>query len=155
MGIEIERKFLIRSDGWRGLVTRIRRIRQGYLATGEKAAVRVRCADGDDGTLTIKTARAGAVREEFEFPIPCADAEQLLSLCGGAVVEKLRHDVAYGGVLWEVDVFQGANLGLAVAEVELDSEDQAIDRPDWVGEEVTHDNRYYNAKLAERPFNAW
>lgn len=155
MGIEIERKFLIKSDAWRALVTRTRRIRQGYLAAGEKAAVRVRCVDGGEAVLTVKAARAGVTREEFEFSIPYAEAEQLLLLCGGAIIEKLRHDVKCGGLLWEVDIFEGANFGLAVAEVELESEDQVIDRPDWLGDEVTDDPRYYNARLAERPFKAW
>jgi adenylate cyclase len=155
MAVEIERKFLIGNDGWRGLAVRVRQIRQGYLASGEKAGVRVRCAEGGEGTLTVKTARAGATRGEFEFSIPYADAEALLGLCEGAIVEKSRHEVPFAGFMWEIDVFQGANAGLVVAEVELEREDQAFERPGWLGEEVTHDRRYYNAALARRPFGAW
>jgi adenylate cyclase len=155
MGIEIERKFLVSHDGWRNLAARVRRIRQGYLASGEKAGVRVRCVDGKEGSLTVKTAVAGAVRGEFEFPIPFEEAEALLGLCEGVVIEKLRHDVPFGGVNWEIDVFKGANEGLVVAEVELESEDQVFIRPDWLGEEVTADRRYYNASLARRPFRDW
>lgn len=155
MGVEIERKFLIKGDGWRRLVARTRHIRQGYLASSDKAGVRVRCAEGGEGTLTIKTARAGAVRDEFEFQIPYADAEALLSLCVGAIVEKVRHDAPVAGLTWEIDVFKGANEGLVVAEVELESEEQAFDRPEWLGEEVTQEERYYNASLASRPFSGW
>lgn len=155
MAVEIERKFLVKGEGWRSLVTRVRHMKQGYLASSPKAGVRVRCSDGDDGRLTIKTARAGATRDEFEFAIPYPDAEALLSLCADAVVEKTRHEAPVGGVLWEIDVFKGANEGLILAEVELDHEQQVFDRPDWLGDEVTQDRRFYNAFLARRPFRSW
>jgi adenylate cyclase len=155
MAVEIERKFLVAGEGWRRAVVRTRRIRQGYLASGDRAAVRVRCTDGADGALTIKSAKAGAVRGEFEYAIPYADAEQLLALCSGALIEKLRHDAPLGGHCWEIDVFQGVNRGLVVAEVELDHEEAAFEKPGWLGKEITHERRYYNAALAEHPFSEW
>ncbi len=155
MAIEIERKFLVADNGWRTAVSRTRRIRQGYLSNNGVSSVRVRCAGDDRAFLTIKSAEQGARRQEFEYAIPVADAESLLGLCEGNIVEKLRHDVPHGGLTWEVDEFLGANQGLVVAEVELDRVDQAIDRPAWLGSEVTSEQRYYNAGLARRPFNSW
>lgn len=155
MAIEIERKFLVADNGWRTAVSRTRRIRQGYLSNNGVSSVRVRCAGDDRAFLTIKSAEQGARRQEFEYAIPVADAELLLGLCEGNIVEKLRHDVPHGGLTWEVDEFLGANQGLVVAEVELDRVDQAIDRPAWLGSEVTSEQRYYNAGLARRPFNSW
>jgi adenylate cyclase len=155
MAIEIERKFLVAGDGWQTAVSRTRRIRQGYLANTGLSSVRVRCVDNDRAFLTIKSAEQGARRQEFEYAIPVADAEELLGLCEGSIIEKLRHDVPHSGLTWEVDVFLGANLGLVIAEAELDHEDQAMDKPGWLGGEVTREQQYYNAALARRPFGSW
>ncbi len=146
---EIERKFLVSDDGWRAsaLSTPIA-IRQGYLATGEGASVRIRIAD-DGAKLTIKGERAGRSREEFEYDIPPGDALALLSLCPLPPIVKNRHEIPHEGKLWEVDEFLGVLEGLVIAEVELDREDESFQLPDWVGEEVTHDLRYRNSSLVK------
>ncbi|MGD9500719.1 MAG: CYTH domain-containing protein [Halothiobacillus sp.] len=158
MALEIERKFLLKDDSWRAAVTSSRRLSQGYLTTltdGAKASVRVRIG-GDQAYLNIKSVRLGMSRDEFEYPIPIEDAGHMLAnLCSGAVIEKIRHHVHFAGLLWEIDEFLGANQGLVVAEVELNSEDQTFHKPDWVGEEVTEDPRYYNVSLVRHPFAQW
>jgi adenylate cyclase len=152
MATEIERKFLVTGSAWR--TSDGQRIVQGYLNRDKARTVRVRIA-GPQAFLTIKGATVGASRAEFEYPIPLADAEALLGLCDGPLIDKVRHRVALGGLLWEVDEFLGDNAGLVVAEVELVSEDQAVDLPPWVGDEVTHDHRYFNSNLASHPFSRW
>lgn len=152
MPVEIERKFLVTGTAWRSPDGQ--RIVQGYLNRDKARTVRVRIA-GPLAFLTIKGATTGASRAEFEYPVPLADAEALLGLCDGPLIDKVRHRVAFGGLLWEVDEFLGDNAGLVVAEVELASEDQAVDLPPWVGEEVTHDHRYFNSNLATHPFSQW
>jgi adenylate cyclase len=154
MGIEIERKFLVANDGWRpGYEPK--RIRQGYLAYGPPASVRVRIS-GDTANLNIKESTLNIQRLEFEYPLPVADAEALLNdLACGEPVEKVRHHVEVSGLIWEVDVFEGANAGLVVAEVELESADTEIALPEWVGEEVSGDARYFNSYLAQHPFSTW
>ena len=154
MGIEIERKFLVADEGWRQAATRQTRFSQGYLSRDPARTVRVRIA-GDAAFLTIKGATTGATRAEFEYDVPVADAQQLLAMCDGPVVEKVRHLCGHAGMTWEVDEFLGANAGLVVAEIELQTEDQAFERPAWLGEEVTGDARYVNANLAVRPFSSW
>lgn len=154
MGIEIERKFLVADEGWRQAATRQTRFSQGYLSRDPARTVRVRIA-GDAAFLTIKGATTGATRAEFEYAVPLADAQQLLAMCDGPVVEKVRHLCGHAGMTWEVDEFLGANTGLVVAEIELQTEDQAFERPAWLGEEVTGDARYVNANLAVRPFSSW
>ena len=148
MGIEIERKFLVTGEGWKADVTSAARLRQAYLANTPAMSVRVRIKDGSAARLTIKSAGAGARRSEFEYEIPVADAEEMLALRIGIVIEKTRHIVPYAGNRWEVDVFEGELAGLVVAEIEHEREGQAIDLPDWLGDEVTLDKRYYNADLA-------
>lgn len=155
MAVEIERKFLVSgnfSDG----VTRADRIVQGYLCAAPDKTVRVRIRR-NKAFLTIKGAsdKAGVARSEFEYEIPVADAEALLPLCESGVIDKIRHLVPFQGHTWEVDVFHGCNEGLVVAEIELTSEDESFERPDWLGEEVTGKKRYYNAMLSQRPYNAW
>lgn len=154
MGIEIERKFLVTGEGWRQAASRQTRFSQGYLSRDPARTVRVRIA-GTHAFLTIKGATTGATRAEFEYEVPVVDAQQLLAMCDGPVVEKVRHLCGHAGMTWEVDEFLGANAGLVVAEIELASEAQAFERPAWVGEEVTGDARYVNANLAVRPFASW
>jgi len=149
---EIERKFLVRGTQWRqGTGTRIS---QGYLNRDKERTVRVRIA-GDEAFLTIKGVTRGASRAEFEYEIPVTDAEQLLKLSDGPVIEKNRYVVVHDGSKWEVDEFLGDNAGLVVAEIELTSEEQPFSRPSWVGTEVTHDSRYFNANLASQPYSTW
>lgn len=155
MPVEIERKFRVTGESWRAHVTSVRRIRQAYLTKNGRLSVRVRIDDNIKATLTIKTVEHGIRRNEFEYPIPVADAEDLLERREGAVIIKVRHIVPFAGMSWEVDVFEGENAGLIVAEVELAHADDVFTRPDWVGEEVTHDRRYYNADLAKRPYTQW
>ena len=152
MAIEIERKFLVTGDAWRTAPGT--RYSQGYLNRDKARTVRVRVA-GDQGFLTIKGVSVGATRAEFEYPVPLADAEAMLLLCDGPVVQKTRHVVVHAGMAWEVDAFLGDNAGLVVAEIELASEDQAFALPDWVGAEVTGDARYFNSSLAVHPFRGW
>lgn len=154
MGIEIERKFLVAGDAWRQQAGAVTRFSQGYLSRDPARTVRVRIA-GEQAFLTIKGATTGATRAEFEYAIPLADAQQLLPLCDGPVVEKRRHLCTHAGMTWEVDEFLGANAGLVLAEIELTAEDQPFERPAWLGEEVTGDARYVNANLAVRPFGQW
>ena len=152
MAIEIERKFRVTGTGWRtadGV-----RYTQGYLNRDKARTVRVRLA-GQQAWLTIKGATSGATRAEFEYAIPVADAAALLQLCDGPLIDKTRHTQTVRNTVWEVDEFHGDNSGLVVAEVELASEEQPFDRPDWLGEEVTHDPRYFNSALITRPFNSW
>ncbi len=155
MATEIERKFLVSSDDWRSETHRQVRYLQGYLAQSAQGSVRVRIG-GDTAFLNIKGATVGASRLEFEYPVPMEDAEVMLrELCGATVVEKTRYFVPHGGREWEVDVFEGNNAGLVVAEIELDDEAEDVALPDWAGEEVTHDVRYYNSQLALTPFSEW
>lgn len=154
MPIEIERKFLVRGDSWRQGAQGTS-YRQGYLTVDPERTVRVRIA-GDKAFLTIKGKTEGMARAEFEYPIPVAEAAQLLdSLCLRPQIEKVRYRVSYGGHIWEVDEFDGDNKGLIMAEVELESSDQQVELPPWAGEEVTDDPRYYNASLTRSPFTTW
>ena len=154
MGVEIERKFLLAGDAWRALGTP-ELLRQGYLCAVAERTVRVRVA-GTRATLTIKGRSSGATRAEWEYDIPLDDANALLdTLCERPFIEKYRRRIAHAGKVWEVDEFLGANAGLCVAEIELASEDEAFDKPDWIGAEVTHDARYFNSALMRHPFSAW
>lgn len=154
MAIEIERKFLVKGDSWRALGQGTA-YRQGYLTSGQASTVRVRIA-GDQAYLTIKGTSIDLARAEFEYPIPLADAAEMLeTLCTTALIEKTRYKIESGGLLWEVDEFAGENQGLIIAEVELKAADQAIALPDWIGEEVSQDPRYFNSSLARYPFTHW
>ena len=152
MALEIERKFLVRGQAWRAAAGVA--CCQGYLSRERSCTVRVRLA-GDQAFLTVKGPGKGIVRPEFEYAIPVDDARQLLELCAKPLIEKTRRVIPYHGFRWEVDEFFGANQGLVVAEIELESPDQPFDRPDWVGEEVTDDPRYRNVNLVARPFSVW
>jgi len=153
MAVEIERKFLVRNDSWRDAVTRSATFKQGYVVTGsrEKGSVRVRVTD-DEAWLNLKSVTRGIQRLEFEYPLPL---QILDSLCESPIIEKTRYYIDFEGHTWEVDVFEGENKGLVVAEVELDSVNESLSLPEWVGSEVTDDVRYYNACLVKHPFNAW
>lgn len=153
MAREIERKFLVVSPAWRGQDEGVS-IRQGYLSADPARTVRVRLAGGA-GFLTIKGLAEGIVRPEFEYPIPPSDARALLDLCAHPVVEKTRHEVLHVGKMWQVDEFHGANRGLVLAEIELESADEAVELPSWIGTEVTGDSRYQNSSLSVRPFASW
>jgi len=161
MGIEIERKFLVINDDWRAAAHAVIPMAQGYINDmgaldrgDQKASVRVRI-EGEDAALNLKSRTLGRSRQEFEYPIPVADAHDLLALCVGGRIEKRRHLVHHGGLLWEVDEFLGDNAGLVVAEVELDDAEQAVLLPPWAGAEVTDDVRYYNVALAVKPYSSW
>jgi adenylate cyclase len=154
--MEIERKFLIASDGWRTQVSASYRIEQGYLVSTPERTVRVRLAR-DAGLLTIKGARSasGLSRYEWECALAPADVEALFALCEPGRVEKTRHLVQARAHTFEVDEFHGENAGLIVAEIELDAEDEQFERPPWLGVEVTGDERYQNALLRRRPYSTW
>lgn len=156
MPVEIERKFLVLGGAWRREVSRSRRMAQGYLAgpPSSRCSVRVRIA-GDEAWLNIKSATPGVERDEYEYPIPLADAQRVLATLAGDIVEKIRHDVALGGHLFEIDEFLGANAGLVVAEIELEHADEAFPHPAWLGREVSDLARYYNLHLATHPYSRW
>ena len=155
MALEIERKFLLRSDDWREQAGSRILMRQGYLTAGSRCSIRARITD-EHAWLNIKAKRSGMTRLEFEYPIPRADADEILrDLCVGPLVEKYRHEIRLGRHLWEIDEFIGENAGLIVAEIELGSEQELFDRPVWLGPEVTDDERYYNFNLAMRPYREW
>lgn len=150
MSREVERKFLVRGDGWRQHAGAGVRIRQAYLAFGEHAHIRVRIIDAAEARLTIKSASPQVARAEFEYSIPVADAEALLDLRTGRVIEKRRHVLTHnGGPKWEIDVFEGAHEGLVIAEIELGDENMRFERPEWLGEDVSGNPGYYNATLAK------
>lgn len=155
MAVEIERKFLLRNDDWRQMADAGRDYRQGYLQGDRTIAVRVRVA-ADKAWLTVKGGGAGIARLEYEYAIPVADADEMLDkLCMQPLIEKRRYRVPVGIHVWEVDVFHGLNQGLVLAEIELDSVDEAFERPDWLGEEVSGDPRYFNTYLSRHPYSGW
>lgn len=153
MAIEIERKFIARADEMPSPL-RSTKLQQGYI-NRDMATVRIRIS-GDACFLTIKGASSGMSRLEFEYPIPIEDGRTLLNqLCRQPLIEKTRHLIDHGKHRWEVDVFDGDNAGLVVAEVELDDEDEIVELPEWIEREVTHDPKYANAALAKRPYCQW
>jgi adenylate cyclase len=155
VGFEIERKFLVRSDEWQGLANGQVLIRQAYLATEGCASIRVRIKDNATATLSIKSRPSTVRRLELEYPVPILEAEALMQLRHGAVIEKTRHLVPSHGVTWEVDVFHGENDGLVIAEIELSDEHQTVELPPWIGREVTGQSQYYNSYLVRCPFTSW
>ena len=156
MAIEIERKFWIKNKNWKVAANAPKGtvIKQGYLSTDKERTVRVRIY-GTKGILTIKGKSVGMTRAEFEYEIPIDDAIALLKLCHQPIIEKVRHKIPLDNVIWEVDEFEGVNEGLILAEVELESEEQNVNIPNWVGEEVTGDIRFYNSSLVNNPFTRW
>lgn len=155
MALEIERKFLVAPQLWAlQQPEKSKILRQAYLTDDPDKTIRVRTAD-EQAFFTIKGRAQGISRQEFEWEIPLADAHALINGFASQVVEKVRHYITYGGKLWEVDEFKGLNEGLWVAEIELDSEEESFEKPDWVRQEVTHEARYLNARLARHPYQHW
>lgn len=154
--IEIERKFLVTSTAFLDEFRAKNRIVQGYLSSVPERTVRVRIK-GDKGYLTIKgkSSDSGMSRMEWEKEIALEEAEQLLRLCEAGVIDKIRYEIPVGKHLYEVDVFSGENEGLILAEIELQSENETFEKPNWLGIEVTNDTRYYNAYLSQKPFKTW
>jgi adenylate cyclase len=155
MSFEIERKFLVRNDAWRNSAVRQTKIRQAYLDSNAKVSTRVRIKDNSSAALTFKTRLSKLCRREFEYAIPALDAEELISLRRGYIIEKVRYIVPCGDLTWEIDQFLGENLGLVMAEIELPSENHQIELPPWIGSEVTGQARYYNGTLAHHPYRSW
>ncbi|MBI1203546.1 MAG: CYTH domain-containing protein [Rhodopseudomonas sp.] len=150
MAMEIERKFLVRNDSWKAACIRSVKVRDGLIAGSDGRKARVRIIDGQ-GTLAVKGEAHGIVRAEFEYPIPTADAEEMLrSMCGDEVLEKTRYIVPNSGLTWEIDVYDGLLQGVVIAEVELRRENQSIVLPDWIGAEVTDDPNYKKSVMAAR-----
>ena len=155
MAREIERKFLVRRELWRPDPARGVRYRQGYLSSDPNRVVRVRTADSH-AFLTIKGLTQDNQRPEFEYAIPVADADAMLDgLCLRPLIEKTRYRESVGGDTWEIDVFEGENAGLIVAEIELPNPDARFERPAWLGDEVSADPRYFNSNLIRQPFSRW
>ena len=155
MGIEIERKFLLKNNDWRAQVVESRRISQGYLTQNSgKSSVRVRL-DGESANLNIKSRELAIKRQEYEYPIPVTQAQLMLETLCDKVLEKKRYLVEHQGSVWEIDEFRGENAGLLVAEIELQSEDESFARADWLGAEVSQDIRYYNVSLIDHPYTRW
>jgi adenylate cyclase len=155
VAIEIERKFLVIDDGWRADVFRITPIQQGYFSRTSLLRARIRIF-GEQGFITLKSEPGSLIRHEYEYEIPQADAVEIIRKFSiEPLIAKSRHDLMYEGTLWSIDVFEGANKGLVVAEVELQSADEIVALPRWVGEEVTGDRRYGNSNLARYPFVTW
>lgn len=152
MGLEIERKFLVEGAVWRSVEGVY--LCQGYLNRDKQRTVRVRIA-GDRAWLTVKGVNQGIARAEFEYAIPVEEAKQMLVLCDGPLIEKIRHKFPFQGMVWEIDEFLGANAGLVVAEIELHSPEQDFVRPDWLGREVSDDSRYFNSNLSAHPYAEW
>ena len=154
MGREIERKFLVIGRDWKKITAGIE-YRQGYLSTVKERTVRVRTI-GNTGYLTIKGITVGASRLEYEYEISVSDANEMLDeLCERPLIEKKRYKIEIDNFVWEVDEFFGENDGLIVAEIELEDENQSFEKPDWIGEEVTGDPKYFNSNLIKNPFNNW
>ncbi len=155
MNLEIERKFLVQSPAWREQASARERLCQGYLANTTQCSIRIRTASGR-GWFSVKGMQPGRVRAEYEYGIPEGEAAEMLSaFAEGPVIEKIRHRVPVGRHCFEVDEFQGANEGLVVAEIELASAEEEFPRPQWLGDEVTEDVRFYNFLLSSRPFGGW
>lgn len=151
--LEIERKFLVDTDKWMPQ-SEGEKITQGYLSTDKKRVVRVR-TKGEKAFLTIKGETEGITRPEFEYEIPVRDALQMLTLCKEFVIEKRRYTEVFSDKTWEIDVFENLNEGLVIAEVELDDENENVELPGWITQEVSLDKRYFNAFLSQSPYTKW
>lgn len=154
MALEIERKFLLKNNGWKAVADDGTVLKQAYLNTDPERTVRIRIKK-DKGYLTIKGKTVKSTRQEFEYEIPFDEANDLLQLCEAPIIEKTRYLVEVNELTWEIDIFEGVNAGLEVAEIELMNEDQQVILPNWIGKEVTDDARYYNSSLVSCPFSLW
>lgn len=155
MALEIEHKFLVTNNSWRQAVKSYTKYKQGYLSSQPTSSIRVRISD-QNAWLNIKSATIGNSRLEFEYEIPINDAELIIAtLCGKPLVEKTRYFIPIDNHVWEIDEFEGDNIGLIVAEIELQESGEFFSKPDWLGEEVTQDLRYYNNNLAKHPYKNW
>lgn len=155
MGLEIERKFLVKKERWNSLKKESGKyLKQGYILNDPNKTIRVR-VDEDTGFFTIKGLTIGAARTEFEYPIPKIEAEELLKKFCSKTISKIRFFIPYEGKVWEVDEFLEENEGLIVAEIELESEDEKFNLPNWVDKEVTSDLKYYNSNLSVKPYKKW
>jgi CYTH domain-containing protein len=152
--IEIERKFLLKPGYEWHPESKGTSIKQGYLSVDHECVIRVRIA-GENAFLTIKGKVSGISRIEFEYEIPKSEAEDLMKMCLNSVVEKTRYKIPTGNLVWEVDVFEGANRGLVIAEIELQHEEQELTKPEWIGREVSFDKRYFNSYLSQNPYSEW
>jgi adenylate cyclase len=159
MGVEIERKFLVQSNSWRSQAYSPKRLVQGYLSKTPGCTVRVRRVDSTEGQsawITIKGKTERFSRPEYEYQIPHQEAVELLEhFCKKALIDKTRYHCKVDDKTWEIDEFAGENQGLMIAEITLTDEDQPFVRPDWLGEEVSHDLRYFNSNLIDHPFTNW
>ncbi|VAW93548.1 hypothetical protein MNBD_GAMMA22-777 [hydrothermal vent metagenome] len=155
MALEIERKYLLKNDSWRSLCCEGKKYIQGYLIGSDLASVRIRL-EGDNAFLNIKSMSLGIVRSEYEYVLPNDDAVEMLeNLCVKPLISKTRYIVIYQNKKWEIDVFEGDNSGLIVAEIELQSESEKFGIPDFIDKEVSDDPRYYNVNLVEHPYSQW
>ena len=155
MAVEIERKFLVKNNNWKSEISHSTSIHQGYLAPLSKSSVRVRI-EGDAANINIKSATLGMSRTEYEYTIPLDDAAEMLkNLCEEPQINKTRHYIPANNHTWEIDEFYDDNEGLVIAEIELTSEDEDYIKPEWLGEEVTQDKRYYNVNLIKHPYKDW
>lgn len=155
MAIEIEKKFLVINNDWQKLSQKNISQIQGYFSTNDSCSIRIRIS-GNEAHLNIKSATLGIIRSEYDYPVPLNDAKEMLqSLCIKPLIEKTRYYVPIDNHLWEIDVFSGENEGLVVAEIELESENETINLPAWIGEEVSDDPRYYNVCLVKHPYRNW
>jgi adenylate cyclase len=154
MGLEIERKFLLKNTDWKSEADEGTLIKQGYLNSHIERTVRVRISN-NKGEITIKGKTNNLTRKEFEYQIPLEEAISLIKLCEQPIIEKTRFLIKQGNLKWEIDEFEGDNKGLTVAEIELENESQNFDKPDWIGQEVSQDAKYYNSSLLSNPFKNW
>ena len=154
MKVEIERKFLVKNQDWKKLIVEKHSIQQGYLNTDKSCNVRVRIMN-NLAFITIKGKRVNTARTEFEYEIPLNDAESILKLSKTSIIKKTRFTVNHQGQIWEIDQFEGDNQGLVIAEIELKQKDEAISLPNWIGTEISNDERFYNLSLSSNPFKNW
>jgi len=152
--VEIERKFLVKNQDWKKLIVEKHSIQQGYLNTDKSCNVRVRIMN-NLAFITIKGKRVNTARPEFEYEIPLNDAESILKLSKNSIIKKTRFTVNHKGQIWEIDQFEGDNQGLVIAEIELKQKDEAISLPNWIGTEISNDERFYNLSLSSNPFKNW
>ena len=155
MATEIERKFLLNDNSWKEFAGEGTKYSQGYLVGSKQASVRVRI-QGDKAFLNVKSATIDITRQEFEYEVPLADAQEMLeTLCEKPLISKTRYHLNHENHVWEIDVFDGENNGLVVAEIELADKNEVFSKPTWLGEEVSDDARYYNTCLVKHPFKNW